>query len=76
MDYKCPKCKAALQWRDDNEFRPFCSDQCKNKDFIAWANEGHVIDGTSTYDDLLSDELNSATQAHQSDKIRQISDKF
>jgi endogenous inhibitor of DNA gyrase (YacG/DUF329 family) len=53
----CPSCKTLIEWTTENPHRPFCSDQCRNKDFIAWANEEKVIKGNSVYDDLLSDEL-------------------
>lgn len=53
----CPNCKTEKVWQSDNEFRPFCSDSCKNKDFIAWANEEQVIAGSPTYDDILSGDL-------------------
>jgi endogenous inhibitor of DNA gyrase (YacG/DUF329 family) len=53
----CPTCKTQIEWTTDNPHRPFCSDQCRNKDFIAWANEEAVIEGNPVYDDLLSDDL-------------------
>ena len=39
----CPRCNKAVAWTKDNEFRPFCSDRCKNIDFGAWANEEYRI---------------------------------
>lgn len=60
MQYKCPSCKTEIEWNKNNEFRPFCSAQCKNKDFMGWANEEHVLEGSSAYDDLLSDEIEVA----------------
>lgn len=53
----CPTCKTKIVWTTDNPHRPFCSDQCRNKDFIGWANEETVIKGNPVYDDLLSDDL-------------------
>lgn len=53
----CPNCGAKTRWSRKNPHRPFCSERCKNRDFIAWANEEHVIEGSPTYDDLLSDDL-------------------
>lgn len=54
---RCPTCKAPTPWNPDNPFRPFCSETCKNKDFIDWANEEKNIPGNSVYDDVLSDDL-------------------
>ncbi|MDB6061850.1 MAG: hypothetical protein JWM78_1953 [Verrucomicrobiaceae bacterium] len=54
---KCPSCGADVIWSEVSPNRPFCSEQCKNKDFIAWANEKQRISGDSNYDDVLSDDL-------------------
>ena len=54
---QCPGCKAEIAWDLSNPFRPFCSEQCRNKDFVAWADETHVVPGSPTYDDLLSGDL-------------------
>ena len=53
----CPACKASVAWVTENTFRPFCSESCKNKDFVAWANEENLIGGNSMYDDLLSGDM-------------------
>lgn len=55
----CPACKTKIEWSTGNPNRPFCSDRCRNKDFVAWANEENVMPGNSVYDDLLSDDLNA-----------------
>lgn len=57
MEHECPNCKTKLQWDSNSPHRPFCSEQCKNKDFIAWANEENKFPGTPEYDNFLSDEL-------------------
>ena len=57
LTVKCPGCKAEVRWASDNIHRPFCSEQCKNKDFIAWSQEELKISGNSVYDDLLSGDL-------------------
>ena len=57
LTLECPGCKVSLVWRTDNPWRPFCSEQCRNRDFVGWANEQHVIGGSSLYDDILSGEL-------------------
>ncbi|WP_101757765.1 DNA gyrase inhibitor YacG [Oceanicoccus sp. KOV_DT_Chl] len=53
----CPSCKTAIEWRTDNPNRPFCSESCKNKDFIAWAEEDRAMAGNPIYDDFLSGDL-------------------
>ncbi|MGJ8687373.1 MAG: DNA gyrase inhibitor YacG [Spongiibacteraceae bacterium] len=53
----CPSCKATTPWDSANPSRPFCSAQCKNQDFIAWANEENTIPGSPVYADMLSEDL-------------------
>lgn len=53
---KCPSCRAEVAWKQQNVHRPFCSERCRNRDFIGWASEEHRIGGDSSYDDLLSDD--------------------
>lgn len=55
--YQCPGCETQVIWSSDNPWRPFCSESCKNKDFIAWANEEKRIPGHPDFDDLMSEEL-------------------
>jgi hypothetical protein len=54
---KCPTCGTEIEWITSNTNRPFCSERCKNKDFIAWANEEQVMGGSAEYDDVLSEDL-------------------
>ena len=56
----CPVCQTETQWTTNNPNRPFCSERCRNKDFVGWANEEHMMAGNSVYDDLLSDDLNTS----------------
>ena len=42
----CPTCERPLRYSTDNEFRPFCSDRCKNKDLAGWASESYSIPTT------------------------------
>ena len=53
----CPHCQTRVEWRVDNPYRPFCSERCKNKDFIAWANEEQVIAGDSSMSDIFSEDM-------------------
>lgn len=55
--FNCPTCKTPMTWSTDNPHRPFCSERCRNTDFVAWANEENVMAGNSLYDDLLSGDL-------------------
>lgn len=54
---KCPTCQADVVWSEANPHRPFCSERCRNKDFISWASEEHRISGDKEYDDALSEDL-------------------
>ncbi len=60
MKYQCPNCKTELEWNNNNTHRPFCSDRCKNKDLIAWANEENTIAGSADFDDVHSADLDNA----------------
>jgi len=51
----CPGCHQKIIWSNTNAFRPFCSESCKNKDFVGWANEEKKLSG-SEYDDLFSED--------------------
>ena len=53
----CPACKTRIEWSAQNPNRPFCSERCRNKDFVAWANEENKMAGNAIYDDLLSNDL-------------------
>ena len=43
----CPTCNKQNTWRDENPFRPFCSDRCKLIDLGEWASENRTIPGDS-----------------------------
>lgn len=53
----CPACQAKVKWSSTDPNRPFCSDRCKNLDFVGWANEEKKMAGNSVYDDVLSNDL-------------------
>jgi endogenous inhibitor of DNA gyrase (YacG/DUF329 family) len=57
LTVNCPTCGTGVIWSEQNAHRPFCSERCRNKDFIAWANEEQKISGDSNYDDVLTDDL-------------------
>ena len=54
MEYECPCCKTPLTWDTNNPWRPFCSERCKNKDFIAWANEENTLPDNNILNELDS----------------------
>lgn len=39
----CPTCGAAVEWRPESVFRPFCSERCKLIDLGAWGNEDYCV---------------------------------
>jgi endogenous inhibitor of DNA gyrase (YacG/DUF329 family) len=53
----CPTCQKEIEYSDKYPFRPFCSERCKLIDLGEWAAENHKIEGSSVYDDVLSDDL-------------------
>lgn len=57
LTVKCPRCETQVLWSEDFPHRPFCSERCRHKDFIAWADEENVIAGSSVYEDMLTDQL-------------------
>ncbi|MBN2702310.1 MAG: DNA gyrase inhibitor YacG [Methylohalobius sp. ZOD2] len=48
MQVKCPQCGRAVEWRQDNPNRPFCSPRCKSIDLGEWAAENRYIAGEPT----------------------------
>ncbi|MBP6030513.1 MAG: DNA gyrase inhibitor YacG [Sphingobium sp.] len=46
---RCPLCKAPTV----REFRPFCSQGCRDRDLIGWINEDYAIPARSTDADEL-----------------------
>jgi uncharacterized protein len=54
---QCPSCKQDVVWSEQSPFRPFCSERCKNADFIGWANEKHQLPGDVSIDDLMSEDF-------------------
>lgn len=47
---RCPNCQKNARYDISNEFRPFCSDRCKNADIASWAEEKYQIPGPATLD--------------------------
>lgn len=42
---KCPGCSKSIVYSQKNQFRPFCSQACKDNDIIAWAEQSYRIAG-------------------------------
>jgi len=42
---KCPTCHKSVRYDYTNQFRPFCSVECRNQDIINWTTEGYKIPG-------------------------------
>ena len=57
LEVQCPSCKQSVIWDRNNPHRPFCSAQCKNQDFVSWANEEHSIAGDPLHDGVLSGDI-------------------
>ncbi|MCY4044517.1 MAG: DNA gyrase inhibitor YacG [Cellvibrionales bacterium] len=51
----CPNCQTKIQYRKDNPFRPFCSERCKNSDFLGWTEEKHRIEDKLPFSELDAD---------------------
>ena len=54
---QCPTCRAPVEWKAENTYRPFCCERCKLIDLGAWAAEEHAIPGDDLEDELFSGEL-------------------
>ena len=39
----CPTCAKPVEWKEENRYRPFCCERCKQIDLGAWASEKYVI---------------------------------
>lgn len=57
LEVQCPGCGVSLPWDASQPFRPFCSQRCRDADFIGWAQEAHRISGDDDYDDLFSGDI-------------------
>ncbi len=40
---KCPQCGKPNTWREDNLYRPFCSERCRLIDLGEWAEEKYRL---------------------------------
>jgi len=44
LTVNCPHCDKVVEWTDEFEFKPFCSERCKLIDLGAWHDESYGID--------------------------------
>jgi uncharacterized protein len=56
---RCPACGGKSLFAASNEWRPFCSQRCKQVDFGAWASEEFRVAGK--LEDLDPSELSDLT---------------
>ena len=52
----CPTCRKPALWRQDNAFRPFCSERCKLIDLGEWASEAYAVPVEHQDDFILSED--------------------
>jgi endogenous inhibitor of DNA gyrase (YacG/DUF329 family) len=45
IEVNCPTCGKSVPWREDERWRPFCSERCKLIDLGDWLTEEHRIAG-------------------------------
>jgi uncharacterized protein len=55
MKIACPECGKETLF-ENNINRPFCSKECKNKDFLNWTNEAYEIHSKNKY--IPTEEIN------------------
>jgi len=51
----CPTCEKKVTWTDEEKFRPFCSERCKQIDLGAWATEKYAIPAAAPTNELDDD---------------------
>ena len=56
LRYHCPGCNEEIVWDEDNPWRPFCSQRCRDEDFLAWSREQRVIEGDPLDTDWMSED--------------------
>ncbi len=60
---RCPTCGGPSVYAEDNPYRPFCSERCRNHDLGAWASENYRVPAASSgeHEDPADD---AASPAH------------
>ena len=49
----CPTCGGPSIYSQENRYRPFCGERCKNVDLGAWASEGFRMPADAPPDDQV-----------------------
>lgn len=62
LKYPCPRCQKEVVWRNDNAFRPFCSEVCQQIDLGAWAQEEYTIVGDDQENDVSTGVLSPSQE--------------
>ena len=55
----CPTCGKKVDWLEQNKYRPFCSERCKQIDLGAWAEEKYVIPAVNPPEDIEDEDRSS-----------------
>lgn len=67
LNVNCPKCKTAFNYYS-SEFRPFCSERCKNVDLGHWVTESYRVPSqerlTETDLEKVIEKKNEDQEAH------------
>ena len=56
LPVNCPICKKKFNYYG-SEFRPFCSELCKEIDLGHWVTGGYAVEGRAATPDEIADEL-------------------
>lgn len=59
----CPSCQKKVEWKEENRFRPFCSDRCKIIDLGEWADGKRYIPADAAYDDVTASDLKKDSES-------------
>lgn len=57
----CPTCGKKVTWTEENKYRPFCSERCKQIDLGAWASEKYAIPAVNPPEDVDMDDDGSTS---------------
>ena len=65
MKVKCPRCKEEFLYYERTS-RPFCSERCRNHDFVAWLEEEHAIPSREQLNEQDVEFILKARKEHES----------
>ena len=64
MKIICPTCKKKTT-REENPWRPFCSERCKLIDLGRWVSEEYRITGEKVEEEKKSDHTDNKNRLHR-----------